>query len=153
MNTPSTKAMKAIEFFNSGYNCSQSVVCAYCKDFGITHDIGKKLASGFGGGLGSLRRTCGALSGTAILLGLKFGDYDPTDIVAKRNYYQLIKDAEALFSQMFHSSICKELLTEAKAHFSSSPMARTKDYYATRPCAVFVGYACNIFEELSAKHG
>ncbi len=146
MDDKSEGVNKAVNLFNNGYNCSQSVVCAYCEELGISHEMGKRIASGFGGGLGGLRRTCGALTGAIIIAGLKHGSYDPTDIILKREYYQIIKDIEQEFSIKFSTSICKDLLKKSKAHFEASPMARTEEYYATRPCAVFVAYASEILE-------
>ncbi len=152
MNCSSERIRKGVDLFTSGYNCAQSVVCAFCEEFGVPHATGQKLASGFGGGIGGLRRTCGAFSGAVIIIGLLYGDYDPNDKVKKREFYQIIKEAEKKFTERFQTSICKELLINAKSHFEDSPMARTPEYYASRPCTIFVAYACEILEELLADY-
>lgn len=149
MENKSERVKKSLKLFNSGYNCAQSVVCAYSDIFGISIEEGRKLSSGFGGGIGGLRRTCGAFSGLVILLGLKHGAYDPNDNTAKRAYYKLIQDCEQEFKDKFETSNCKELLTKAGAHFSESPMARNEEYYSKRPCAVFVACASELFEKYS----
>ena len=56
------KDKRAKELFENGYNCSQSVFCAFCEDFGIDFETGLKLSSSFGGGMGKLREVCGAVS-------------------------------------------------------------------------------------------
>ena len=33
---------KAVEYMSGSYSCSQSVLCAFCDDAGITHDEAKK---------------------------------------------------------------------------------------------------------------
>ena len=117
MSEEAEQVLKAVELFSSGYNCSQSVFCSCCEKLGMSHEQGQMIASGFGGGIGGLRRTCGALTGAVMLLGLKYGDYDPNDRESKRQHYQRVKDLEAKFSEKFGTSICKELLIKAKAHF------------------------------------
>ena len=153
MSEETEPVLKAIELFQSGYNCSQSVLCSRCEEFGMPHEQGRMLASGFGGGISGLRRTCGALTGAVMLLGLKYGDYDPNNRELKYHHYQRAKDLEKKFSEKFGTSICKELLLKAKVHFEDSPMARTEEYYATRPCAVFVAYACELFAKAVAGAG
>ena len=142
----SLNASQAVEYFGSGYNCAQSVVCAFCDQFELPHNEARKIASGLGGGIGGLRQTCGALTGAVLLMGLKHGDYDLHDNNAKRRYYALIKGLESEFAEKFGSSNCRELLINAKAHFTNSPLSRDDNYYKSRPCAAFVAYACELFK-------
>ena len=53
----------AYDLFLEGCNCSQAVFCAFSDLVGLDIDFAKKLSSGFGGGIGRLRETCGAVSG------------------------------------------------------------------------------------------
>ena len=152
MTNKSARVKKSIKHFNSGYNCSQSVLCSYADLFDLDHDNAMKLASGFGGGLGGMRRTCGALTGAIMLTGLLHGNYDPNDNKSKRAFYKIIQNLEAQFTAKFQTSNCKELLTNAKVHFESSPMERTPEYYSARPCSVFVSYACELFETLLTEN-
>jgi hypothetical protein len=57
------RAQKAINFFEQGYNCSQSVLMAYADLYSIDQETATKFASSFGGGMGRLREVCGAVSG------------------------------------------------------------------------------------------
>ena len=54
---------KAVEFFKSGYNCSQSVVLAFADMYGFTQEQAARMAASFGGGIGRMRQTCGAACG------------------------------------------------------------------------------------------
>lgn len=56
------KSKKAKDLFLNGYNCAQSVFCAFCEDFDISFEQGLKLSSSFGGGMGRLREVCGTVS-------------------------------------------------------------------------------------------
>lgn len=56
-------------------NCAQGVLCALEDKTGLDHETGKRISSGFGGGL---RRgeICGAITGAAMAVGLAAGDGD-----------------------------------------------------------------------------
>jgi len=43
-----TKKEKAVELFNQGFNCTQSVLCAFAYDLGLSQAYGLKIAAGFG---------------------------------------------------------------------------------------------------------
>ena len=45
---------RAVTNHNRGYNCAQSVVCAYCELFGMDESAAFRLAEGFGGGMGGM---------------------------------------------------------------------------------------------------
>ena len=67
-----SKAETALESFG-GYNCAQSVLCAYADECGLEKDKALQIAVGFGGGMGRLQETCGAISGAIMVLGLSSG--------------------------------------------------------------------------------
>ena len=46
---------RAAELFGKGFNCSQAVFAAFCDKFGMDEKTALKVASGLGGGVGSLR--------------------------------------------------------------------------------------------------
>ena len=61
---------QALDAFNSGYNCAQSVVKAYAEVFGFDEDQALAFSSGFGGGMGGMQGTCGAVTGAYMVLGM-----------------------------------------------------------------------------------
>lgn len=65
-----TKAEKAIAYFNSGLNCAQSVFTAYAEEFNIDPELAISISCGFGGGMGRLQETCGAVTGAFMVLGM-----------------------------------------------------------------------------------
>ena len=67
-----SKAETALEFFNT-YNCAQSVLSAYAAGCGLEKDKALQAAIGFGGGMGRLQETCGAVTGAIMVLGLFSG--------------------------------------------------------------------------------
>ena len=83
-----TFVSNAQDLFDEGYACSQSVLLAYADHFGLDKSTAKRISSTFGGGMGRLRETCGAVTGGFMVLGLAFGNEDPKDMEAKLNSYK-----------------------------------------------------------------
>ena len=65
-----SKAESAINFFQNGYNCAQSVLAAYAADYDLEKEKALQAAVGFGAGMGRHQDVCGAISGAIIVLGL-----------------------------------------------------------------------------------
>lgn len=65
------KAEKAVEYMRGSYSCSQSVMCAFCDDAGITHDEAKKISAPYSGGR---KIKCGAVCAAELVLTAKFGE-------------------------------------------------------------------------------
>ena len=58
-----SRAERAKEYFLQGYACSQAVALAFADVIGLEEEVIKKIMLPFGGGMGRLRLTCGAVSG------------------------------------------------------------------------------------------
>ena len=85
------KVKKAGDLFLKGYNCAQSVFCAFCEDFNIDFETGLKMSSSLGGGMGRLREVCGAVSSMFLIAGLKYGYTENNNDIVKANHYKLIQ--------------------------------------------------------------
>jgi len=142
---------KAKEYFKMGYNCSQSVVGAFCDKLNIDFEKAVKLASSFGGGMGRLREVCGAVSGMFIVAGLLYGYDNPLDKTAKTAHYKLIQELAEKFRLQNGSIICRELLGLKKGIDSPVPDDRTKEYYSKRPCVELVAMAAEIIDNYITK--
>ena len=142
-----TRSKKAVEFFNNGYNCAQSVACAYCDITGLSTDEAYRAAAGLGGGVGGMRLTCGALTAAAMIAGLHRGNYDPDDNEKKKEFYAVVSAIGDAFTGRFGSSCCHDLLTKAGVDFSAQPKERTDAYYRERPCGSFIEYVSRLIEE------
>jgi len=105
-----SKVNDAITNFNEGFNCAQSVVSAYCEDFGVDRKTGLKISCGLGGGMGRLQETCGAVSGAYLLIGLKYGKYIKEDEAAKEKTYAKVREFSSLFKERNKTTCCRELL-------------------------------------------
>ena len=141
-----THSEKAAELFCNGCNCSQAVLGAFAEDCGIDYNTALKLSSSFGGGMGRLRETCGAVTGMFMVAGLLKGNIDTDDKAAKDNHYKLIQELAAAFKAIYGTYSCNELLGNiGKGTYISDP--RTEEYYKTRPCVNFVVAAADILDK------
>ncbi len=136
---------KAVELFLEGKNCSQAVFVAFATDLGLSKETALAVSIGLGGGVGRMREVCGAVSGSAMLVGLKYPEMDKAEAYEK---VRLIIDE---FKKTNHSIVCKELLGLTKPEPSSVPEARTQEYYQKRPCVKIVEDAALAVEEILFK--
>ena len=145
----SARGKQARENFNSGYNCSQSVLLAYedyLKEKGLDPQTVLRMASPLGGGISRLREVCGAVSALCLLIGLTEG-YDTPDDEKKKALYSKVQKLVMEFQECRGSIICRELLGLKQKHDQPTPSKRTKEYYAERPCADLCATAAMIFEK------
>lgn len=75
------------------------------------------------------------------------GAVDGKDREGKAANYALVQELAEEFKKRNGSMICAELLGLKKPEGSSTPEARTEQYYAKRPCAKMVEEAATIWAE------
>ncbi len=148
-----SRAEKAKEYFLQGYACSQAVVLAFSDVTGVSEEVIAKIMLPFGGGLGRLRLTCGAVSGMAAVVGLVEADTE-TSAENKKEVYASVQALCGKFKAEYGSLICKELL-EGKVPVTVGGEAefRTQEYYKKRPCAEMVAQAAELVEEYLQEKG
>lgn len=121
----------AVEYFDNGFNCAQSVVTSFKNELEISEKDLLKISSGFGAGMGRLQNTCGAASGAFMVIGLKFGNYRENDKEAKERIYSLIREFESEFRKIHQFSTCRELLgcdfstEEGKEYYNDNNLKET----------------------------
>ena len=137
---------RAVRRFSEGYNCSQSIVSAYAEQFGLDEETAMKIAAGFGGGMGRLGRTCGAVTGALMVLGLRYGRSSP-DQAAKERVYARIQEFVERFNARNSSLTCKGLLGVDISTPEGHELARKKQLFTTA-CPRFVRDAAEVLEEM-----
>ena len=142
-----SRVRQAVETFEKGFNCAQSVFSTYSDVFGIDRETALRMVSSMGAGIGRMREVCGPISAMALLAGLKEGNSDPEDEEAKAHIYRRVRDMADSFRKEKGSIICRELLGMEGPEESPAPSARTPEYYASRPCSGLVECAARILEE------
>jgi C_GCAxxG_C_C family probable redox protein len=143
----------AKQLFFKGYNCAQSVFCAFTDVTGYDIDTSARMASSFGAGLGRLRETCGVVSAAALVLGIVKGYDDPADYQGKKDHYALVREYADRFRAENASINCRELLTLAGLNPESGgePEQRSEEFYRKRPCPQLVYNAALILDEMIQK--
>jgi C_GCAxxG_C_C family probable redox protein len=139
---------KAVECFNSGFNCSQAVFYAFAEELGIENEKALKIASSFGGGMAKMGDTCGAVTGAFMALGMKYGRVIADDLEARdKNYCKVLEFVDE-FKSRNKSIVCRELLgfdlnkTAEKAAF----IEKHPGYVS--PCPKLVEDAAEILERI-----
>ena len=154
-NELDARVSRAVENFMQGYGCCQSVVAAFADLYGLDDLQAKRIAAGFGGGVGRLRMMCGAVSGIVMLVGLDCGQTEGSDRDGKSACYKVVQELLAQSEAENGSLICAEILglkghEKAQSSYVASP--RTAEYYKKRPCAAKVESAARIFANYLRQH-
>ena len=144
-------AEKARDLFREGYNCAQSVVGAFHEEMGLTLEEATRLASSFGGGMGGMRETCGAVTGMFLVAGMLKGYDDPADYDGKKAHYARIRQLAEQFRQKHDTLVCRELLQSLPGKLKQDPQPRTEEYDKVRPCVRFVETAAELLEGMMAQ--
>lgn len=105
-----TFVLNAQDLFDKGYACSQSVLLAFADHFNLDKTTAKRISSTFGGGMGRLRETCGAVTGGFMVLGLAFGNEIPNDMETKLNSYKKVRELNKMVVNVHGTSNCRQLL-------------------------------------------
>lgn len=148
-----TRAQKAKNYFESGYNCAQAVLLAFAEDIGIDEQTAVQISAPFGGGMGRMREVCGAVSGMLMAQGMLTPIYDPKDNAKKAELYKSVQQIAGQFREKNGSIVCRELLGLDKngGKISHVPSERTSEYYKKRPCALLCYDAAEILENIYFK--
>jgi C_GCAxxG_C_C family probable redox protein len=105
------KSDKAVETFKKGNNCSMAVFSAFALEYGVKEEIALKIAAPFGGGIGRMGETCGAVTGALMALGLAFQTKpDETIDEMKGRLYLVVREFMREFTQCHGSIKCHELV-------------------------------------------
>lgn len=143
------RAQRARENFLGGKTCAQAVLLAFSDLLEADEKTLAALSRPFGGGMGRLRLTCGAVSGAVMALGLFFPGSD------KSALYALVQEYAARSEARNGSIVCMQLLTGAgvRADTSASAEPRTAEYYKKRPCPDLVYGAAELLGEMLRERG
>jgi C_GCAxxG_C_C family probable redox protein len=128
---------RAASLHEQGYNCAQSVVCAYCDLFGVDENTAFKMSEGFGLGMGMME-TCGALSGAFMLIGLRDSKGSANPGETKAHTTKMAREMAEKFKEKNGSYLCRELkgVTDGKVR---------------RSCPGCIEDACRLIEDMLAE--
>lgn len=142
-----SKAKEADKQFEKGYSCAPSVLSAYSEQFGLKKELALRIACGFGGGIGRTGRTCGAVTGAVMVIGLKHGQADVADDKSRQETHKLVKEFIDKFEALHGSVECRELIgydLSKPDEFESARASSVRE----RKCRGFVHDAARILEDV-----
>ena len=136
-----------VSCFKEGFSCSQSLLSTYGIQFGLTREMALKVAGAFGGGMGRMGETCGAVTGAFMVIGLKYGKTKTEDEQTKEKAYSLVKEFVDEFKARNKSIVCRELLGCDISTPGGVTLAKEKNLFATL-CPKFVQDSAEIIEQI-----
>ena len=140
-NAPEGKK-SALQLFRNGYNCAQSVSSAFSDVFGADDQLLKAVSAGFGGGYGRMQRTCGAVSGGIMVLGLMH--YDGGDVAgSKERAYAATAEFVRRFQDIHGTIECSELLG-VDLHTEAGRQALRERNLTEAVCQAVIAEVCDI---------
>jgi C_GCAxxG_C_C family probable redox protein len=99
-----------VAVYRNEYNCAQAIFSVYGERFGLDAGLAKKIACGFGAGVGRSGGECGAISGAILVLGLRYGMTDSSRHEDKELTYEKVRQFIELFEERHGSTNCTDLL-------------------------------------------
>ncbi len=138
---------KAVSCFGEGFMCSQALLTAYADQFGLDRETALKVSAAFGGGMGRMGETCGAVTGAFMVIGLKYGRTTVQDTRSHEKTNRLVREFVDRFKALNGSIVCRELLgcdlstPEGQKTFIDKKLRDTL-------CTKFVGDAAEIVRQL-----
>lgn len=110
MNNMEKKEKQAIDSFRAGLNCAQAVLTAYSQDLNIDKDLALGISCGFGGGMGRLQETCGAVTGSFMVLSIYNSNRYTDNQDKKEETYSMIQRFYDKFISIHDSMDCRSLI-------------------------------------------
>ena len=101
---------RASAVFKDGFNCAQAVFSTMAPALGLDAETAAKTATAFGGGMARMGKTCGAVTGAFLAIGLARGNDSPADKESKEKTYELAREFIERFTVLHGSIVCRELL-------------------------------------------
>ena len=138
----------AVSRFSEGFSCSQSVLAAFAPELGVDANAALRVSAAFGGGMGRLGHTCGAVTGALMALGLKYGA-SVADPEAKERAYALTREFIAKFEARQGATACADLLGVNIGTPEGLAAARETNLFKT-VCPVLVASAAAIVGQMIA---
>lgn len=138
---------KALDTFKKGFSCSQAVLAAFCQKLGLETDTALKLADGFGGGMGGMGLTCGAVTGAFMVISLKNGRTNADDKDSKERTKKLIKEFSGRFEAIHGHTGCRELLGCSLGTPEGYAYAKENNLFEKK-CNQYVVDAAEILDEI-----
>lgn len=140
---------EVVKTHGEGFSCAQALLAVYGPELGMDRDAALKIAGGFGGGLGRMAGTCGAVTGACMVIGLVHGMVRKGDLQQKELSYDYVRKFAEKFRERNKTLECRELMGVDVSTPEGFAAAKEKNISRT-VCPKYVQDAAEILEELLA---
>jgi C_GCAxxG_C_C family probable redox protein len=132
-----------------GFSCAQALLVVYGPGLGMDRETALKIAGGFGGGMGRMAGTCGAVTGAYMVIGLVHSMTKKGDLQQKERSYEYIRQFADKFRERNQTLVCRELMGVDVSKPEGFAEAKEKNIART-VCPRYVRDAAEILEEMLA---
>jgi C_GCAxxG_C_C family probable redox protein len=143
-------ADEAVAIFSQRFNCSQAVLSCCGQRHGLDRQTALRVAEAFGGGMGRMGLTCGAVTGAFMVIGLVHAKLTPEDNAVREKSIALVRRFRQAFEAKHGSICCRELLGCDLSTSAGFQDAVDRGLFQT-VCPNLVRDAATIVEELLAS--
>lgn len=140
----------ARNYFKDGHNCAQSVLLAFADELEMKEEELRGIASGFGGGMGKLQLTCGAVTGSFMVFSRWAERHCKNNQEAKAVSVKMIRDFEKEYVAHKGAISCETILGVDMNTVEGLRLAEEKDLFGT-VCVDAVVDAVALAEKILAK--
>jgi C_GCAxxG_C_C family probable redox protein len=138
---------KAIESFRSGLNCAQAVLSAYSDELHIDNNLAQSVSCAFGGGMGRMQETCGAVTGSYMVLGIHTCNKIAENKERKEVTYGMVQKFAEKFRELNGTTDCIDLLKCEIKSDQGHRHAKENNLFET-VCEKCISDSINIVDEL-----
>ncbi|NQV03206.1 MAG: C_GCAxxG_C_C family protein [Bacteroidia bacterium] len=144
---------EALEQFSKGYNCAQSILSTYGKQFGLDETTAYQVTTGFGAGMGRLLETCGLLTGAFMVIGMKHSMITPENVAEKERAYALIRQLAVVFREKHGATACSGITGYSQLNTEEENQQFAQDPIRAETCRTCMKTVTSFLEEnLSNEH-
>ena len=141
------RSEQALDYYYDGFNCAQSVIVPFIDILNITEEVALRMTSGFGGGMGRMQETCGAVTGAFMVIGYLRGKYKDGEDEAKELTNNLIQEFSRRFAEEKGSINCKALINFDLNSEQGREAADKADVFHKK-CSGYITLAVDLLEEV-----
>ncbi len=140
----------AKKVFYNGYNCAQTVIKSFENELDFDEVAAMNMSAGFGGGMGKMQKTCGAVTGAFMVLGIYAAQKSTDNTIIKKEAGTISATFHQKFSELNKTSNCFELL---KTSLSTPDGKKSYDEQNLKKkiCEKCIYDAIDIVEEIIRK--
>lgn len=144
------RAKKAQAMMAKYGSCCTGVLAAYAEELGMDVELAARTGRGMAGGIGSMGHVCGAVSGAAMVIGLKTTDNNNIhNMQAGLETMDTVKQFITRFEEKHKSIQCRELTGHDLSTMEAMKVAMKENAFAN--CPTYVEDAVLILEEMFAE--